>query len=145
MFGLSKKSSINAEPIMVNINEDLLKKEIFSAEEAKLMGIESKNKKRNDNRREVFRQIKQQITYGINKLTIRPQYLEDGNAIYFEGLNFKVKPIWVNSHTGAVLTSDPGNENSQSILISSEIAPNDGTIRSSDIVYYMKYMLISWE
>lgn len=86
--------------------KDLLARDIFSAYEALEMGIEARNKKRNDQRKEIFRNIKFQIQHGLTKSNMSKFLFEDGNDIYFEGLGYKVREIWIN-HNGEESFEEP--------------------------------------
>lgn len=93
MFGFGKKKKdISIEK---KFDQEMLNKAIFSADEAKQMGIEAKDKKRNDNRREIFRQVKVSIQAGQSSMNLPTYLFVDNNDTYFEGLGYKVKKIWI--------------------------------------------------
>lgn len=87
--------------------KELLDREIFSATEALQMGIDAREKKRNDNRREVFRNIKYQINAGATKINLALASFADGNDIYFEGLGYKVRQVWYHPVTGLESFEEP--------------------------------------
>jgi hypothetical protein len=147
-FGSKKQQALG----QVNIDESLLKKDIFSARDAQKMGVEARNQKRNNNRREIFRQIKLYITAGNNKINIPAGYFDDGNDVYFEGLGYKVKTLWIDSYTGAESYEEPAPR---------EITPGattmgmqNGTVwhTNQGLSYHQpytysptKYVRVSWE
>lgn len=89
------------------VNEDLLKKEIFSAEEAHEMGVQARIQKRNNNRKSVFQNIKYSLQSGLTSSVMTLNLFDDGNDIYFEGLGYKVEKIWHDQH-GHLHVGEPG-------------------------------------
>lgn len=147
MFGFGKK-----EPLVKDLkhNEELLLKTIFSAEEAVQMGIEAKAKKRNDNRKEVFRQLKQGVNAGLGSMRLGIHLFEDNNLTYFEGLGYKVKKIYVDrqgvEHVGE--PPEPELVQSQPMQSSQGGMWGQGMVQLSPSSYYyspQSYIKISWE
>ena len=123
----------------VTVNtSDNVNKDIFSADQARKMGIEIKNQKRIDNRMIVFRMIKQHIQYGTHKIQIYREYFDDGNDVYFEGLGYKITPVWVSSITGQVFETEPERNPTVTPTTWSErlISPPE---------FFNPMMIISWE
>lgn len=141
MFGFNKKKTNNTN--------------IFSASEAKKMVLDSLDKKRNDNRKEIFRQIKYAIDLGAKSVKCSEFLFKDGNDVYFEGLGYKVYKIW-SDHKGDHLT-EPIREQSDvfppDIMSVAEQGSSGGYyygstgLRSSYVPMYSVIisMKVSWE
>lgn len=113
MMFWNKKTSIITTIPKEEKKKNLLDRDIFSAKEALQMGVEAREKKRNDNRMAIFRQIKQQISYGHLSTNFQIYLFDDGNEIYFEGLGYKVQKVWYHPVTGAELYEQPTIESLQ--------------------------------
>src|SRR5262249_25370567 len=103
----NKKPTNITKVKMDKVDEDLMNKEIFSADEARKMGEEAIIQKRNNNRLQIFRSIKISIGNGYkNSNQLISTLFEDGNDIYFEGLGFKLTRHWVDQF-GQTFTMKP--------------------------------------
>jgi hypothetical protein len=134
MFGFGKKQIEKDLIPAAEKKKELSEREIFSADEAKEMSIEARNKRRNGYRKTIFKQVKDYIMCGYSKMNLATHYFDDGNDIYFEGLGFKVKTVWIDS-MGREFFEEPTTSHSS--------VPDQGQQTSQ--VTPAKYIQISWE
>lgn len=157
MFWSKKKKEIIEIP-KEEKKKELLKREIFSASDAKLMHAEARTNIRNKNRMEIFRQVKAAITNGYHKYNLGEYLFADGNDIYFEGLGYKVKPVWIENYTGVEhfeeplpppTTSPDGiSQSGNTIITGTGLVGNINSSGMWSAPYrnaYQKYIQISWE